>query len=364
MKFALLLKLICFIFMLGAGFSKAQNQVVDCNNFVSRAADEYENNTYDVAIQRILHCIKNGDKLNRKDGYRILALCYLKKGATDSAEYAVKQLLLIDPYYQKTPYTSSKEFTDMLARFSTYPKVEAGIRVGINKSLPKIKTTNPQGSDSLKSSITGNTKTGGFIAGEIGYNFKNPNFQIRATGGAGLLLFTESTTYGQAPQTLLTYSEDLNIYEYGLIVKYAQSLGKLNPVLKKTRIYAGLGLSKTVIHSGFINFNFVDPAAVKRERFSINLNDSNPSLNLKQLNLSLDVGISMFLLRGQFSLGMQYNVTSSKHYQNTIPQNIQAEKESVDYWVPHQTYLNYINLYMSYSLPILWQSYQIKKSTP
>lgn len=109
--YIILLMLIIFLPVSGV-FAQTQKDA-EAQIIYNSAENLYESGHFDEAERYLLLLKDNSNMLLRTGAFRLLTLCCLEKGDTQTAGYYVNQLLLNDPYY--TPSVSDpKRFIDMI----------------------------------------------------------------------------------------------------------------------------------------------------------------------------------------------------------------------------------------------------------
>lgn len=126
----------------------AQKKDNSCGNTLNAANREYEAGRFSQCIEMLNPCLKNLDREVVFEAYRLLSLCYLYMDNEKMAKEAAVSLLRHKPNYKDFPYFDPLDFTKLLARYDVWPKLELGIKVGVNfNSVRPIKNYSVTGSD-------------------------------------------------------------------------------------------------------------------------------------------------------------------------------------------------------------------------
>lgn len=340
-----LLKLIILFVVLLTQVQAQTNDNSTCVNNLATANTLYEKAQFTEAISMIEPCIKSGSLKNYlADAYRILGLCYHQLGDESKRNEAVLNLLKKKPNYQLFPLNDPKDFTNIVNTYKVQSKLFAGIKVGFNYSLPNITEAYSVKPATLE--IEGNR--GQFLGFNIDYFFKGKSLSIGGWGTSSQLSYTQNVTFNEVEK--INYKEELKVIDVGLEAKYYP--------LKKYVIhpYVGIGFSTLFLRNGLSNSIYTNSYLNLKTESSRDIKEEKITNNVL-MNGILDLGISTKAGKGSLGVGFQY----VKAFTNSHNPDMRYEK--IDYilsnqWVDSDVKINYLNIYATYSFPLLWRVYK------
>lgn len=340
-----LLKAIILFIIISTKVHAQTNDNSTCINNLATANTLYEKAQFAEAISIIEPCIKSGTLKNYlADAYRILGLCYHQLGDESKRNEAILKLLKKKPNYQLFPLNDPKDFTNVINSFKVETKLSAGIKVGFNYSLPDITKAYSIKPSTIE--IEGNR--GQFLGFNFDYFLKGKSISIGGWGTSSQLSYTQNVTFNEVEK--INYKEELKVIDIGFEAKYFP--------LKKYSIqpFIGLGFGSLFLRSGLSNSIYTNTYLNLTTENSRDLKEEKTTNNLL-LNAILDLGISTKAGKGSLGFGLQY----AKALTNSHNPDVRYEK--IDYiltnqWVDSDIKINYLNIYATYSFPLMWRVYK------
>jgi hypothetical protein len=257
---------------------------------------------------------------------------------------AIAHLLKADNNYQQFPFNDPKEFTKIVNSFTVQPKLTLGIKTGFNFSFPNI----TQAYSIKPATLETQSERGQFLGITGDYFFKQKTFGINAWTAASTLLFTENVIFNDIEK--INFKEELKYVDIGLEFKYFP--------MKKARIqpYLGLGVNMLILRSATSNVVYTDSYLGTKNESSRDM-EAEGFVSSIVYNGIADFGINAKAGKGIVGLGLQYA------YAFSLSNNPEARYDNIEYtlsnqWVDSDVKLNYLNVYVSYSFPLLWRVYK------
>ncbi|MFM9943939.1 MAG: hypothetical protein ACKVQB_01770 [Bacteroidia bacterium] len=341
-------KNICTLLIMLLGLSNVMAQINDkttCLNNLSAASSLYEKAQFTEAIALIEPCLKSGAlNGNLPDAYRILGLCYHQMGDEPKRNDAILKLLKKNLKYQLFPLNDPKDFTNVVNSFKIESKLFIGVKTGFNYSIPNV-----TGAYSVKpATLETVTERGQFLGLNVDYFLKKKTLSINGWVSSSSISFTQNVTFNDVEK--INYKEDLNLWDMGLEVKYYP--------LKKGKIipYVGVGLNNLMVRNALSNSLYNNSYLSYKAESSRDMK-KDKLINNSMLNVMLDIGATVKAGKGILGIGFQYayalsnSLNADKRYDN-------IEYTLANQWVDSDVKINYMNIYASYSFPLLWRVYK------
>lgn len=340
-NFTVLLVLILFI---SKGYAQS-TESMNCINNLASASTLYEKAQFSEAVALLEPCLKSGQlKKNEADAFRILGLCYQQMNNEVKTNEAISKLLKANTKYQLFPYNDPKDFTKVVNAFTVESKLILGVKAGFNFSLPNI--TKAYSIKPAKLEIQ--SERGQFLGLSGDYFLKGKASGINFWAISGTLTFSENVTFNDVEE--INYKEELKFADIGFEFKVFP--------LKKARIqtYLGLGANVLLQRSAISNIIYTNSYLNTKTESSRDMKEER-AVNSAIFNGIADVGINTKAGKGIIGFGLQYA------YALNLSNNPDKRYDNIEYtlanqWVDSDVKLNYLNVYASYSFPLLWRVYK------
>lgn len=337
---------ILFVSILALTDGYAQtNENLGCLNNLATASTLYEKAQFTEAIALLEPCLKSGQlKKNEADALRILGLCYQQMNNEVKTNEAISKLLKANTKYQLFPYNDPKEFTKVVNEFTVESKLTLGVKAGFNFSLPNI--TKAYSIKPATIEIQG--ERGQFLGLTGDYYLKGKSSGINFWATSGSIEFSENVIFNELEK--INFKEELKFADIGLEFKVFP--------LKKAKIqpYFGLGANVLIQRTAISNIIYTNSYLNTKTESSRDMKEEG-AVNSAILNGMADIGINTKAGKGIFGFGLQYA------YAFSLSNNPDKRYDNIEYtlanqWVDSDVKLNYLNVYASYSFPLLWRVYK------
>lgn len=344
MRHTIFTVLLITILTLMQGYAQT-NENMSCINNLATASTLYDKAQFTEAVALLEPCLKSGQlKKNEADAYRILGLCYQQMNNEAQTNEAISKLLKANTKYQLFPYNDPKDFTKAVNAFTVESKLTLGVKAGFNFSLPNITKAY-----SIKpATLEIQSERSQFLGLTGDYFLKGKSSGINFWATSGSLAFSENVTFNDVEK--INFNQELKFADLGFEFKVFP--------LKKSAIqaYFGLGANALIQRSAISNIIYTNSYLNTKTESSRDMK-AEGAVNSAIINGIADVGINTKAGKGIFGLGLQYARAFSlinnpdKRYDN-------IEYTLANQWVDSDVKLNYLNVYASYSFPLLWRVYK------
>jgi hypothetical protein len=277
---------------------------VPCNRSLAAASKEYETGNFAYSVKLLSGCLGSYSKQEGIEAYRLLALNHQALNDESKAIEAAQKMLQLKPDYREFPYFDPIEFTKLLSGFDIWPRLEVGLKVGLN--LNTIRLGN--GYSITNAGQTFSPGWGG-QAGFVGEYFLEQKWSFN-----GEVLF-ERLGYSMEAEPISgwkqRYEEKLNYVSIPITARY-YFLKRKNLCLA-----AEAGLQTQVLLSTTSNFVFEYAKTGYSYRSSAQLNDNRKNVlfyGLGGLVVKQKVGFGMLVGSVRYAVGLNKKVNSDKRY--------------------------------------------------
>ncbi|MFT5513014.1 MAG: hypothetical protein ACI8SE_001414 [Bacteroidia bacterium] len=126
-------RLVTILIIIGCFVQTIQAQT-PCYNALLEANKMHDGGLIQDAINLIKPCYvnKNLDNNERLEAARLLAICYIDIRNMEAAELYVRDMLDIEPDYQKLPNIDPKDLVLLLDKYEVVDVLNVGLRAGVN----------------------------------------------------------------------------------------------------------------------------------------------------------------------------------------------------------------------------------------
>ena len=284
-----------------------------CSQTLKKAQKLYDQGQLNDVPALLESCIKDGFTRNEAlQAWRLKSLVYIFQDEDSLADYAITQLLKIDPEYQYNKAVDPAEFVKLYNRNKSIPWISLGILAGVNYAQPFVShpygfgnTSNSPGQYSQKIDSSFGFQAG--ISSDIRI-FKGLNANVS-------FMFIQNTTNYRTTindYTVSKLQETQNILDLPILVKYNFLQTRFTPYIQ-----AGASGSFLINSSG------------KANRVNGSVQETGPDIDMSNLRnrlrynfilgggLKYKFGYNYILLDVRYYIGMVNQADPTKRYTNT-----------------------------------------------
>lgn len=256
---------VVFTLLIAAANCTAQQENNSCYAALKLADKAYQVGHFTESLELLIPCVSKLEKADVFEAYRLLTLCYLSLNDEKMANEAAVNLLKHKPDYRYYPFFDPIELTQLLAKYSVWPKFEVGLSTGINfNSVHSLK----------EYSVTG-----------------SPSKYLPSVG----------------------YQSGITI-EYNILKRFSLNSGIY---------FEGLSYSKTSDNISGWRQTFKE----KMRFFNIPVCGRYTFYQEERLSLATEIGMQMQMLNSTNSNILHYNSESGERIENTISQSSQRNSK-------------------------------------
>ncbi|MBY0425554.1 MAG: PorT family protein [Cytophagales bacterium] len=305
--------LLVFVFAFLVSLTEGYSQNV-CSQTLKKAQKVYDQGLLTEVPSMLESCIKDGFTRNEAlQAWRLISLAYIFQDQDSLADYAMTQLLKIDPEYQYNKAVDPAEFVKLYNRNKSIPWISIGVIGGVNYSRPYIvhpygfgNTSNAPGQFSQKVDSSFGFQAG--ISSDI-------RIYEGLSANVSVLFIQHSTTYRNTINNYTTsrVQETQQLLDLPILIKYNFLQTRFTP-------YIQAGASGS----------FLINATGKANRVNGNVQETGPDIVMTSLRNQLQYN---FILGGglKYKLGYNYIVLDLRYYIGMVNQaNPQKRYDNVD----------------------------------
>lgn len=295
-----LLAVITYLCLFGPARTNVYGQST-CAQTLRTARATYDQGRLHELPEILAGCLENGfTKQEKVEAYKLLALAHLYLENRVQADEAMLHLLESDPYFKINPTVDPAEFIALYNTFRTWPVYRAGIKLGVNATMPFVVST-VSALEGTDASYQAGISFQASAAFEIPLSNKftiaaEPGFILRAYQYDSKLTLSgdeENTSEGMEEQTCLSLPVSL---QYCLSQK-----SRLHP-------YIGLGVAGDYLLDASLTMSRIRVNANSEQEQTFDITDARNTFNLSAI---ASAGIKMPLGGGYVvtELRIRYGIT-------------------------------------------------------
>ncbi|MFN4082350.1 MAG: hypothetical protein ACK4K9_01840 [Bacteroidia bacterium] len=275
------------------------NAQSNCLNTVYEADRLYNKANFNEAVALIEPCLINGIlKEDLFDAYRILALCYQALANESKTDEHIRNMLKVNPDYQKYPNIDPVEFTKKVNTYKVEPVIYAGVFTGFNiNGVILEKSYSAYAADQLYKPKTG-YQVGAFADY---YIFKK--FFARTLIGLSRIQFNHYINNAGGWEQSMTETFGTRNINTSANVEI--------DLPYKLKALSGIGIGLQRIHSAYV---FLESKNKENGSKQLSTKNAYDERKINQWHGMLNLGLEYALGNGYFGINMQYH----PYFQNTI----------------------------------------------